>query len=60
MNQSGQPSADTGHDRRGGSTLLTVLALLSAVMFVALIVLQVMEFQHYRSNPSIWPPPTAR
>ena len=45
----------TKRDPRGGSTLLGVLALVSVLLFVALIALQVMEFLHYGANPTIWP-----
>ena len=60
MNGPGQLSKRSGGDRRRGSALLSVLALLSACLFVALIALQVMELQHYRTNPSIWPPSASR
>lgn len=43
------------HSRKQGSALLGVLALVSALCFLALIAMQVMEFLHYRSAPSVWP-----
>ena len=45
-------------DRDGacsGSTLIGVLTLLSVLMVVALVVLQILEWQHYGADPSIWP-----
>lgn len=42
-------------DRKQGSTLLGVLVLVSALCFLALVAMQVMEFLHYRADPSVWP-----
>lgn len=33
---------------------LTVLAVLTAACFVALVVLQVLELVHYDAEPSVW------
>lgn len=45
--------------RKGASsgeiTLFAWLAIFTAVCFIAVITLQVVEFLHYSSPPSVWP-----
>ena len=36
--------------------VMTILASLVLVVFLALIAIQVIEVQHYKAEPSVWPP----
>ena len=47
-----KPSEQDRLSPRSGSTLLAVLALLSAICFAVLVVFQVLEYQTYSS---LWP-----
>ena len=38
---------------------MAILTILATFCFAALVVLQIMEFMHYRAEPSVWPPPPA-
>ncbi len=36
--------------------VMTAVATLVLVLLLSLITLQVLEWQHYRAEPSLWPP----
>jgi hypothetical protein len=36
--------------------VLSAIALLSTLCFIALVTIQVMEYQHYEAPPSVWLP----
>ena len=42
-------------EKKLGSTWIAVLLLLSVLCFVGLVVLQVMEWQTYGGESSVWP-----